>query len=402
MREIKRCAVIFFMGLLTACGGGSGSGASVATPPDSASLSTSASVDLNAMKITVEKWSSNANYPNQGFVSLEICQPQSNNCQTIDHVLVDTGSYGLRLHTNAISIPLAQTQINNSPLAECTHFISGYTWGGVFTADIKLGGQTAAAVPIQVIDGNYAQVPNSCAIGGGNAMNTQNALGANGILGVGSFQQDCASCATRALTAHYYACSSTPCVPTAVPLASQVTNPVAMLPSNDNGVVITLPAVDAKGQVSASGTMVFGIGTTDKNTITSETVFKLDDNGYFTTTYAGRVYPQSFIDSGSNGIFFSDNTLARCTLSRGFYCPSTELTKTATLSTDTVSALVTFKVGNADSVSDTFAVQPNLAGLGSSFDWGLPFFYGRKVFVSISGKSVQGGTTPIVAFKTTD
>jgi hypothetical protein len=43
-------------------------------------------------------------------------------------------------------------------------------------------------------------------------------------------------------------------------------------------------------------------------------------------------------------------------------------------------------------------VQPGLAGTGSSFAWGLPFFYGRKVFVSISGKSAQGRTTPFVAF----
>ena len=398
MPEIRLYAVICLIGsLLLACGGGSGSGAGSAVSVDDSAVSALA-VPLNALKITVEKWSGNSNYPNQGFVSLEICQPQSSNCQTIEHVLVDTGSYGLRLHANAISLPLTQSRINNEPLAECTHFISGYTWGGVFTADIKLGTQTAAAVPIQVIDGNYAQVPASCSIGGGKAMNTQNALGANGILGVGSFQQDCLGCAARALTAHYYACAISPCLPTAAPLASQVTNPVAMLPSHDNGVVVILPAVNANGQVSASGSLAFGIDTNTQNTITSETIFKLDDNGYLTTTYAGRTYGQSFIDSGSNGIFFTDNALTLCTTYKDFYCPATELTQTASLSSGTASATVTFKIGNAESLNNKLAVQPNLAGLGSSFDWGLPFFYGRKVFVSISGKSVQGGTTPIVAF----
>jgi len=382
--------------MLTACGGGGGSASSANIESSSPIPPTTDTV--NEIKITVEKWSASSNYPNQAFVSLEICQPQTTNCQTIPHILVDTGSYGLRLLSSAISIPLTQSQVNNSPLAECTHFISGYTWGGIYSTDIKLGTQTAAAVPIQLIDGNYAQIPGSCSSGGGAAMHTQAALGANGILGIGSFQQDCPGCASRAITAHYYTCSILPCSPTAVALSQQVTNPVAMLPTNDNGVVISLPAVDPNGQISASGSLTFGIDTNTKNSITSETVFKLDASGYISTTYAGRVYTQSFIDSGSNGLFFTDTSMNRCSISVGFYCPSAELTKTATISSGTISTTITFKVGNAESISNTFAVQPNLAGLGTSFDWGLPFFYGRKVFVSISGKSAQGGTTPFVAF----
>jgi hypothetical protein len=388
-------AFVFAVIVLSGCGGGSGSSAST----DGSGLASSFAFDNpNAVKITVEKWSASSNYPNQAFVSLEICQPQTTNCQTIPHILVDTGSYGLRLVSSSISIPLTQTQINNGPLAECAHFISGFTWGGIYNADVKLANQTAPAVPIQVIDGNYAQIPSSCSSGGGPAMNTQSVLGANGILGIGSFQQDCPSCALRAVAARYYVCSTLPCSPTAVALSAQVTNPVAMLPTNDNGVVISLQSVDPIGQISAVGTLVFGIDTNASNSITSESVFKLDANGYLTTTYAGRAYTQSFIDSGSNGLFFTDYTLTRCSYSVGFYCPSSDLTKTATISSGGTSKTVTFKVGSAEALSSSYAVQPNLAGMGSSFDWGLPFFYGRKVFVSISGKSVQGGTTPIVAF----
>lgn len=397
MRELLYVVLGCAISALMACGGGGG-GSTPSVTADASTVTAPSTITVNEVQITVEKWSGNSSFPNQAFVSLEICQPQTNNCQTIPHVLVDTGSYGLRLLSSAVSVPLTQTQVNNSSLAECTHFISGFTWGGVYTADVKLGNQLAPAVPIQLIDGNYAQIPASCSSGGGASMNTQAKLGANGILGIGSFQQDCPGCATRALSAHYYTCASVPCTSTAVALSNQVTNPVALLPTNDNGVVISLPNVDSSGQISAVGTLTFGIDTHSKNAITSETVFKLDESGYFSTTYAGRVYTQSFLDSGSNGLFFPDTSITRCVSSVGFYCPSAGLTKTATISSGTSSTSVSFQVGNAESVSNTYAAQPNLAGLGSTFDWGLPFFYGRKVFVSISGKSTQGGTTPLVAF----
>ena len=184
--------------MVTSCGGGSGS----STNTDSSLLALTPSANnANEITVTVEKWSANLSYPNQAFVTLEICLPQTTNCQSIPHILVDTGSYGLRLLSSALSTPLIQTQINNGPLAECTHFISGFTWGGIYTADVKLGNQTAAAVPIQVIDGNYAQIPSSCSIGGGASLNTQTTLGANGILGIGSFEQDCPNCASHPLTA---------------------------------------------------------------------------------------------------------------------------------------------------------------------------------------------------------
>jgi hypothetical protein len=32
------------------------------------------------------------------------------------------------------------------------------------------------------------------------------------------------------------------------------------------------------------------------------------------------------------------------------------------------------------------------------FDWGVPFFFGRNVFVAIEGSSTPGGTGPYVAY----
>ena len=66
---------------------------------------------------------------------------------------------------------------------------------------------------------------------------------------------------------------------------------------------------------------------------------------------------------------------------------------------------VTFSVDNALSLfSDPErAVLPTLAGnlddpLGLEFDWGLPFFYGRRVFFGIEGESSPVGIGPYYAF----
>src|SRR5690242_2378117 len=65
-------------------------------------------------------------YANGVFTTVTICAPGSSSCQTIDHVLVDTGSYGLRVlaTTNdptGLSLQLpAENDANGHPLAECT------------------------------------------------------------------------------------------------------------------------------------------------------------------------------------------------------------------------------------------------------------------------------------------
>lgn len=348
------------------------------------------------------------NYVNGVFVSISVCVPSTSTCQTIPDVLVDTGSTGLRVLANLLTVSLTQQNAaNGAPVAECLPFVSGYTWGPVQTADIKIAGESASAVPVQVIDETKFPVPAGCKNFGGMDLDSLSALNANGILGVGLFAQDCGAACAQSGSSNprlYYACPSSGCQVTAEPLASQVQNPVAMFASDNNGVIVELPAVTSP-EATLSGSLVFGIGTQSNNALGSATVYTVDNFGNFTTTYKQVAYSNSFVDSGSNGYFFLNSGTSGfpiCSTDTGFYCPNSTQDLSATnQGANGANATVKFSVANAQNLfsSGADSAFSNIGGPGGNgFDWGLPFFFGRNVYVGIEGKSSPGGTGPYWAY----
>jgi hypothetical protein len=149
--------------------------------------------------------------------------------------------------------------------------------------------------------------------------------------------------------------------------------------------------------------MVFGIGTQSNNGLGSAKVFTVDAQGNLSTSYGSQTYGGSYLDSGSNGIFFLDaNTtgLPVCTTSTDFYCPSTLQSQSATIrGINGANSAVNFNVGNADTLNGRFTAFSEVAGPNpGSFDWGLSFFFGRTVFTAIEGQSTPGGVGPYFAF----
>jgi hypothetical protein len=391
-----------------ACSGAGGSASGAATLTVSAVLS-------NSTTLLIDNGPSGAKGAiNVPYVSVTVCRPGTSTCQTIDHVLVDTGSFGLRLLASSLSstlaLPAVQTP-SGADAGECGQFVSGYTWGAVRQADIRIADEAAAAQSIQVIGdsgANYASTPSSCSSAGSN-IGTLAALGAKGILGLGLLKQDCGSaCARAAVSGAYYACSGGTCNASSMPLATQVSNPVASFAKNNNGVLLVLPAVGAAGATSLSGSLIFGVGTQSNNAIAGETVFKANSSGDFSTTYQGRTYSASFIDSGSNGYFFNDSSQRACSGGSGFYCPTSTQTLSATNAAwdGSSSGTVSFSIVNADNLGASISAAQiggtlnsgSSTALGNAFDWGLPFFYGRRVFIVLEGSSSANGAGPYWAY----
>lgn len=391
----------------------SSSRASSSTASSASSYSVTQSTVSNSVDITVENAFSVVDVP---YVTVKVCVPGTTTCTTVDHVLVDTGSTGLRILASALdsSVSGALTSVTSSSgsqLGECAQFVSGYMWGTVKKADLYIAGEEAASLPIQLVsDSSYSTVPSACQAKGA-SMGTQISLGANGIIGLSSAKQDCgSSCVSSTTEGYYYSCtSSTSCTATTVALTSQVLHPAAQFSSDNNGVVLVLPSIASSGAATATGKLYFGIGTQSNNVLGSAVPHGTSSSGLFYVSFNGSSM-YGYIDSGSNGLFFNDSSLTTCTsgTASGWFCPtsttslSATMTSVATSSLSSSSATLSFSIANAQSLfSSGNAAFSNLGapyGNNTYFAFGLPFFFGKSVFVAIEGSVTPVGYGPYVAF----
>lgn len=383
------------------CGGGS------STTQSSQSAN---NADSNVQAITVNA-GPDQNYVNGAFTSVTVCVPGSAaNCQTISGILVDTGSFGLRILSSALTVSLPpQTNSSGNPIAECAAFADGVIWGAIRTADVKIAGEQANSLPIQVIGSpEFPNIPANCTAQGV-PEDTLASLNANGLLGLGTSIQDCGSdCATSGpLSAGaYYACPSTGCTDTTEALDQQVQNPVASFATDNNGVIVELPAVSG-AEAGVSGSLIFGIGTQSNNGLGGVTIFGTNPFGDINTTYKSTKY-LSFLDTGSNAIYFLNAAATGMPVCANFnflYCPSSpqsiSVLNDAEAGTNGASGTVTFTVGNGNTLvsnANNTAINGLAGPQAGRFDFGLPFFFGRNVFVAIEGKTTPGGTGPYLAY----
>src|ERR1700731_189002 len=186
--------------LLCACIGGSKGTATSTVPP---------TPTVNTLAVVVDAGPAGApSMVNNPYLTGHWCAPGgTTQCANIDHVLLDTGSWGLRLvrsvlAASAPAITLTpETDAQGLTIEECLHLGGGDTWGPVALADVSLAGEVATKVPVQVLDDTKtgAPAPTTCGLGGA-FKNAVADLQANGLLGVGVFAQDCGQACVSAAT----------------------------------------------------------------------------------------------------------------------------------------------------------------------------------------------------------
>jgi hypothetical protein len=376
-----------------ACGGGesSGGGTTPALPVVTGD---------NVMAITVNgSLCSNNSYINKPCLSVTICTPATSTCQTINDILLDTGDSGLRIFKQVLGVSLTQVMSGGNPVAECIQYADGSSvWGPVKVAGVVLGNEPAVQVPIHVIDSAFGTAPAACSA----AYQSPAEAGYNGSLGVSFFAQDCgAACAASSGTGIYYACSGATCSGAIVSLANQVQNPVALLPVDNNGVIVQLPSVPSSGSPSVNGYLVLGIGTHSNNVPSGVTAYAANAVGNFTTTFNGSDYT-GFIDTGSNGLFFPSSSLPDCATYSAWYCPSSTRNLSAANKGESgaPTGVVSFQIANFETlfVTTTNNVFDDIGGYNVEFDWGLPFHLGRNVYIGIEGKASSLGNGPYWAY----
>jgi Protein of unknown function (DUF3443) len=366
---------------------------------------------------------------NRPFVTVRLCVPGSTTqCVDVDHMLVDTGSTGIRVAVSSLGAELKlppATTAAGVPVAECMHFISGWAWGSLNKADVYVGGLVARNMPIQMMGnsslnpslggngaGAFPNVPKSCSAGvdfnnqplGTREVGTIDAMRANGIIGLGVWPDD-----QLAIPDQYFVCPANNCVSISnLPSASYPRHLSPSFPSHSEGVALSLNAVGLNGSRNLEGSLVFGIPSLP----IGAKRLALDSSGYFKTTLNGVQYAKGFIDSGSSGIFFDTNgsNLPLCTQLGDLYCPSNTVQLTATHSDITGrNHTLTFSIANAEQ-SITRSNRPNALsniggpisapGFGSPaplFMWGLPFFMGRTVY-TVMLNTPLGGNYGLIAY----
>jgi hypothetical protein len=193
-----------------------------------------------------------------------------------------------------------------------------------------------------------------------------------------------------------------------------VQNPVPRLAADNNGVILELPSINYSGPptdqaytgaANAVGWLVLGIGTQSNNKPSGVTPFVADSTGatFWTIfTDASSSALTSFIDSGSSAYFFPAISQLPTDVN-GYFTPSVAANFSAT-NTDvnhTNPSCVGFQIANADAITAGYNAIPNIgvnisgSAMGNEFDWGLPFFYGRNVYIGIENKSAKFGASTI-------
>lgn len=392
--------IILLSILLSACNGGS-------TAPSNSSVGSGNVVPL------IADAGYNGNGTNRSYITITLCQSGTENCQTIDHILVDSGSTGLRINQSALTLTgLTPITYQGIPVYECMLYGAGYGYGPAVTGDLKLANEVASNIPIQIFyDTTQVNVPDSCSQSTTNFANLNNS-GAHGIIGINPYSnpnnQYTAGGVFACTTPESSSCTLVPSPDTnLIPLT---VNPISAFAQDNNGAIFDLPNVPTATNTPIIGSLIFGLNTQNNNQVPTTSITKVPGNptesfpvGFF-NAYSGSVNGIAIFDSGTPLYAFYYTGMAACPITgilSGYYCPNpspqnwNSLIQGYNSTTITNVSVPILNYTNNSGINDTLI--PYLGAISDANSnltiYGLTFFFGQKIYLGFMGQT--GNQTPI-------
>lgn len=339
---------------------------------------------------------------NTPYITVTVCVPNTTSCQTLDHILMDTGSVGLKIDAsqmNSLDLPAITQTGSGLPISVCNLYGSGYAFATANYADVYIAGEKAGNIPVQIINDSADQsgVPASCSSEGQQVVFSD--VGARGIIGINPIIN-----VANNLNFNYV-CSNGSCIPITegIPVPYLNVNPVGYFASDNNGQIISLPAATANSNTNLTGTLTFGLNTESNNLIPGNISSVLGDPnnfiGKFTVTTEGVAYDSMF-DSGTNHWLFYDATIPTCPPDNLVYCPPTATQwQSVASSYDGSGTPIAISAGilsptGYSSIMPFWGIQ---SSQGSGL-YGLPFYYGKTVYLGFIGSQTSMGAGPTWGF----
>jgi probable HAF family extracellular repeat protein len=360
---------------------------------------------------------------NEPYTNIRFCAPGSNtDCQVIDHIIVDSGSVGLRLVSaavkNALFAKMPTVTTGGKTVTECETYVRSYTYGPLKTADVYIAGKVVRNFPIQVIGASGYPVPDDCANQApkdSTETDTVASFYGNGLIGVDFPLAD---------DGRYYACTTSgkSCVVNSA--YSKIPNLVSKFDADNNGVVMSLPLISYAGsKAPVIGSLTFGVGTEPNNKPPAGAVplvnhFK-NDTFVFNlqvgaTNQAGTTSASAYIDSGTSDLALAPPSWPLCKDDEAggnqYVCPpgygefplgfySSDKTAPQFQIGVTVGNSTTLQ-SNGDVAYNDIAEIPDKSSLPGTVALGLSFFFGKSNYFVFDGKESPLGNGPINAIST--
>ncbi len=366
---------------------------------------------LFALSFTVQAKAQNMNQipvymdkvkTNSPMVSITICEPGTNHCQTINRISLDTGSIGLRLNASVLKLKLPYvTNQQGGHVDECVDFGGGSTYAGpIQYADVRVGGLVAKKLRIQFYNDKVD-------LGGqGGYGGCESTATSNGILGIGPLDKyECPSSVGSCPT--YFLCKegSLECSPLSqLPPHVALDNPIYNLESNNNGFMLSFPKLNQPINGPITGKLTFGVGFQQDNSIPKkDQIFGLNKGGFLPVVFPNQLHSTLLFDTGVMDYFFPANpgNVTPCDNNSPLLyllCPTKPVNVSLQIGATSPYRSISMVLGNPH---PRLTLNPYLAVVVRRYNatlLGMPYFYGHQIYFGlpdVSGKKYPNGFVAI-------